>query len=210
MTDRVVNQLLTQMDGAEGLEGVYVLAATSRPDLIDPALLRPGRLDRSLLCDMPSHTDRLEIMQACARKIQLAPSVDLDEFAHATAGYSGADLQALIYNAHLDAVHATLPSSVGASGVVGAIADRPVEYISFGGPATNGSAPVLSRAEQAQVDKRLQTMLGAAERKSTAVVEAAPKRVVERKHLRRALQSTRPSVPREELVRLGRMCVASD
>lgn len=61
VTDRVVNQLLTQMDGAEGLEGVYVLAATSRPDLIDPALLRPGRLDKSLLCDMPSETDRLEV-----------------------------------------------------------------------------------------------------------------------------------------------------
>ncbi len=53
MTDRVVNQLLTQLDGVEGLEGVYVLAATSRPDLIDPALLRPGRLDKALLCPMP-------------------------------------------------------------------------------------------------------------------------------------------------------------
>ncbi|KAL8286225.1 hypothetical protein RQP46_004713 [Phenoliferia psychrophenolica] len=60
VTDRVVNQMLTQMDGAEGLDGVYVLAATSRPDLIDPALLRPGRLDKSLLCDMPNHDDRLE------------------------------------------------------------------------------------------------------------------------------------------------------
>lgn len=53
--------MLTQMDGAEGLEGVYVLAATSRPDLIDPALLRPGRLDKSLLCDMPNAQDRLEV-----------------------------------------------------------------------------------------------------------------------------------------------------
>ncbi len=54
MTDRVVNQLLTQLDGVESLQGVYVLAASSRPDLIDPALLRPGRIDRSLLCDMPT------------------------------------------------------------------------------------------------------------------------------------------------------------
>ncbi|KAG1469689.1 hypothetical protein G6F56_003111 [Rhizopus delemar] len=60
VTDRVVNQMLTQMDGAEGLDGVYVLAATSRPDLIDPALLRPGRLDKALLCGMPSTKERLE------------------------------------------------------------------------------------------------------------------------------------------------------
>ena len=53
MTDRVVNQLLTQLDGVEGLNGVYVLAATSRPDLIDPALLRPGRLDKCLYCGIP-------------------------------------------------------------------------------------------------------------------------------------------------------------
>jgi peroxin-1 len=61
VTDRVVNQMLTEMDGAQGLEGVYVLAATSRPDLIDSALLRPGRLDKSLLCDMPNEEDRLEV-----------------------------------------------------------------------------------------------------------------------------------------------------
>lgn len=53
VTDRVVNQLLTQLDGVEGLDGVYVLAATSRPDLIDPALLRPGRLDKCLYCGIP-------------------------------------------------------------------------------------------------------------------------------------------------------------
>ena len=54
VTDRVVNQLLTQLDGVEGLDGVYVLAATSRPDLIDPALLRPGRLDKCLYCGIPN------------------------------------------------------------------------------------------------------------------------------------------------------------
>lgn len=53
--------MLTEMDGAQGLDGVYVLAATSRPDLIDPALLRPGRLDKSLLCDMPDSSERSEV-----------------------------------------------------------------------------------------------------------------------------------------------------
>lgn len=107
VTDRVVNQLLTQMDGAEGLEGVYVLAATSRPDLIDPALLRPGRLDKSLLCDMPGMKDRLDILRAVSGKLVLGKKVEerLEEVAARTVGFSGADLQALMYNAHLEAVH---------------------------------------------------------------------------------------------------------
>jgi len=61
VTDRVVNQMLTEMDGAQGLEGVYVLAATSRPDLIDSALLRPGRLDKAIICDMPDQQERLDV-----------------------------------------------------------------------------------------------------------------------------------------------------
>jgi peroxin-1 len=61
VTDRVVNQLLTQLDGVEALTGVYVLAATSRPDLIDPALLRPGRLDKLLYCGMPSLEERKQV-----------------------------------------------------------------------------------------------------------------------------------------------------
>lgn len=113
VTDRVVNQLLTQMDGAEGLSGVYVLAATSRPDLIDPALLRPGRLDKSLICDLPSLDDRLDILRALSKKLKLDPSIlssssthqTLHEVARRTDGYSGADLQAVIYNAHLEAIH---------------------------------------------------------------------------------------------------------
>ena len=113
VTDRVVNQLLTQMDGAEGLSGVYVLAATSRPDLIDPALLRPGRLDKSLLCDMPDSDDRIDILRVLSKKLVIAPEVmssksssrNLVEVARRTAGYSGADLQAVIYNAHLEAIH---------------------------------------------------------------------------------------------------------
>lgn len=106
VTDRVVNQMLTQMDGAEGLEGVYVLAATSRPDLIDPALLRPGRLDKSLLCDLPDLNDRLDILRALSQeKLELDASVSILTIAERTEGYSGADLQAVLYNAHLEAIH---------------------------------------------------------------------------------------------------------
>lgn len=112
VTDRVVNQLLTLMDGAEGLSGVYILAATSRPDLIDPALLRPGRLDKSLLCDLPNLDDRLDILRALSKKLKINPDIlrvsahgrNVAEIARITDGYSGADLQAVIYNAHLEAI----------------------------------------------------------------------------------------------------------
>ncbi len=105
VTDRVVNQMLTQMDGAEGLDGVYVLAATSRPDLIDSALLRPGRLDKSVICDMPNTEDRFDILQAVTSKMNMDPTVDIHEVAENCEGFSGADLQALAYNAYLSAVH---------------------------------------------------------------------------------------------------------
>ncbi|KAK4229029.1 P-loop containing nucleoside triphosphate hydrolase protein [Podospora fimiseda] len=113
VTDRVVNQLLTQMDGAEGLSGVYVLAATSRPDLIDPALLRPGRLDKSLLCDFPNAEDRLDIIRALASKVKVDDVVwqsedDMRELGERTEGFTGADLQALVSNAQLEAIHDVL------------------------------------------------------------------------------------------------------
>ncbi|KAH9512750.1 Peroxisome biosynthesis protein pex1 [Bulinus truncatus] len=105
VTDRVVNQLLTQLDGVEGLQGVYVLAATSRPDLIDPALLRPGRLDRSILCEMPDNEDRFEILKALSKKMSLAWDVDFKEIAAMCEHFTGADLKALLYNAQLKAIH---------------------------------------------------------------------------------------------------------
>lgn len=113
VTDRVVNQLLTLMDGAEGLSGVYVLAATSRPDLIDPALLRPGRLDKSLLCDLPTLEDRVDILKALSHQVKMSPELtDSDEawteIARRCETYSGADLQALISNAQLEAIHDVL------------------------------------------------------------------------------------------------------
>ncbi|KAM3596021.1 uncharacterized protein V6R79_007067 [Siganus canaliculatus] len=111
VTDRVVNQLLTQLDGVEGLQGVYVLAATSRPDLIDPALLRPGRLDKSLYCPPPDLEARVEILRALSAGVPLAADVDLDQLAAATELFTGADLKALLYNAQLEAIHNSPGSS---------------------------------------------------------------------------------------------------
>ena len=108
VTDRVVNQLLTQLDGVESLGGVYILAATSRPDLIDPALLRPGRLDKCVFCPMPDAAERLEILTIIARQLNIVNIVDLNKMAEETEGFSGADLKALVYNAQVDAVHSCI------------------------------------------------------------------------------------------------------
>ncbi|NXU75473.1 PEX1 factor, partial [Oreotrochilus melanogaster] len=112
VTDRVVNQLLTQLDGVEGLQGVYVLAATSRPDLIDPALLRPGRLDKCLYCPPPDQNSRYEILKALSHSLSLANDVDFWELAAKTEWFTGADLKALLYNAQLEAIHSNLGSGL--------------------------------------------------------------------------------------------------
>jgi peroxin-1 len=133
--------MLTQLDGAEGLEGVYVLAATSRPDLVDPALLRPGRLDKSLLCDIPTFEERLSILQALARKLDLSPEVDLFGLAHRTTNYTGADLQAMLYNAHLEAVHDVI-SAQNERTVNGneEVLERAFSKFKVGGAVVNGNS----------------------------------------------------------------------
>ncbi|EEY70091.1 peroxisome biogenesis factor, putative [Phytophthora infestans T30-4] len=112
VTDRLVNQLLTFLDGVEARKGVYVLAATSRPDMIDPALLRPGRLDKSLYCGFPNEEERLDILRAVSKDMELSHEAleYLSEIARASksAHFSGADLQAIIYSAQLELVHEKL------------------------------------------------------------------------------------------------------
>lgn len=118
VTDRVVNQLLTELDGVEGLAGVSVLAATSRPDLIDPALLRPGRLDRLLFCGLPNEAERRSILAALAATLPLSQDVDLAAVAAATHGLSGADLRAVLADAQIAAVHASIDARSTASPVI--------------------------------------------------------------------------------------------
>ncbi|KPU62253.1 ATPase AAA, partial [Thermococcus sp. EP1] len=99
VTDRLINQLLTEMDGIEENSGVVVIAATNRPDILDPALLRPGRFDRLLLVPAPDEKARLEILKVHTRRVPLAADVSLEELAKRTEGYSGADLAALVREA---------------------------------------------------------------------------------------------------------------
>ncbi|MEK6978083.1 MAG: AAA family ATPase, partial [Candidatus Hydrothermarchaeota archaeon] len=102
-----LNQLLTEMDGVEELNKVVVIAATNRPDLIDPALLRPGRLDRLLLVPVPDEEARGEIFKVHTKHMPL-DAVDLDRLAKQTDGYVGADIEALCREAGMLAIRETL------------------------------------------------------------------------------------------------------
>ncbi len=94
--EQTLNQLLVEMDGFESNDGVILLAATNRPDVLDPALLRPGRFDRQIVVDMPDVKGREAILRVHTRKIPLAPNVTLDRLAKGTPGLSGADLANLV------------------------------------------------------------------------------------------------------------------
>jgi cell division protease FtsH len=99
--EQTLNQLLVEMDGFETNEGVILIAATNRPDVLDPALLRPGRFDRQVIVGRPDVRGREEILRVHARKIPLAPDVNLSVLARATPGFSGADLANLVNEAAL-------------------------------------------------------------------------------------------------------------
>jgi len=100
--DRVVNQLLTEMDGIQELKDVVVIAATNRPDIVDPSLLRPGRFDRMIYVPPPDEKARLEILRVHTRNVPLADDVDLAEIAKETEYYTGADLEALVREAAMN------------------------------------------------------------------------------------------------------------
>ncbi|KAL9538989.1 hypothetical protein MBANPS3_010537 [Mucor bainieri] len=234
VTDRVVNQMLTQMDGAEGLDGVYVLAATrfvlgdiyactphieapfiisSRPDLIDPALLRPGRLDKALLCGMPSFDERLEILQALAAKMHLAPDVDLKLYADKTEGFSGADLQGFLYNAHLEAIHGAIDMDTFKEAQNTKSANKASSDKSDFVMNQTGKVP-LTLAEKGHISQRL-AMIKKGKLSSSAAAalkDAAEKDTpsehsneakITRSYLEKSLKSTRPSITAEEAHRLG-------
>jgi len=108
VTERVISQLLTELDGLEKLENVVVIGATNRPDLIDPALLRPGRFDRLVYVPPPDEKARLEILKIHTRKMPLAKDVSLEQLAKETEHYSGSDLAALCREAAMLALRENL------------------------------------------------------------------------------------------------------
>ncbi|MBW4474189.1 MAG: ATP-dependent zinc metalloprotease FtsH2, partial [Stenomitos rutilans HA7619-LM2] len=97
--EQTLNQLLTEMDGFEGNTGIIIIAATNRPDVLDSALLRPGRFDRQVTVDAPDMKGRLEVLQVHARNKKLSPEVSLEAIARRTPGFTGADLANLLNEA---------------------------------------------------------------------------------------------------------------
>ncbi|KFF41372.1 MAG: ATP-dependent zinc metalloprotease FtsH3 [Candidatus Atelocyanobacterium thalassa] len=106
--EQTLNQLLTEMDGFEGNTGIIIIAATNRPDVLDAALLRPGRFDRQVVVDRPDYAGRREILQVHARGKTLSKDVDLDKIARRTPGFTGADLSNLLNEAAILAARRSL------------------------------------------------------------------------------------------------------
>src|SRR5438128_9296768 len=100
-SEHVISQLLTEMDGIEALVNVVVIGASNRPDMIDPAILRPGRFDRLIFVPAPDHATRLQILKIHTRNMPLAKDVDVDQITSQAAGYSGADLEGVCREAGL-------------------------------------------------------------------------------------------------------------
>ncbi|MEB3845757.1 MAG: AAA family ATPase, partial [Desulfurococcales archaeon] len=112
VSERIVSQLLTELDGIARLENVIVIAATNRPDMIDPALIRPGRLEKLIYVPPPDKRARLEILKIYTRKVPLSTDVDLVEIAERTEGYTGADIEALVREAALIALRGDLSTTI--------------------------------------------------------------------------------------------------
>jgi len=99
--EQTLNQLLVEMDGFDTTEGVILVAATNRPDVLDPALLRPGRFDRQVVVNRPDMRGRVEVLQVHTKKVPIAANVELEKIARGTPGFSGADLENLVNEAAL-------------------------------------------------------------------------------------------------------------
>jgi SpoVK/Ycf46/Vps4 family AAA+-type ATPase len=111
VTKRVVNQLLTEMDGLEERKGIFIIAATNRPDIIDPAMLRPQRLDKLLYVPLPDQNAREQILVTLTRKTSLDKSVSLAVLAKKCVRFSGADMSALVREASLSALSRFMTSA---------------------------------------------------------------------------------------------------
>ncbi|MBF8263846.1 MAG: ftsH [Parachlamydiales bacterium] len=124
--EQTLNQLLVEMDGFDTREGVILMAATNRPDVLDRALLRPGRFDRRVILDLPDVKGRLEILKVHARKIKIDASVDLNDIARSTPGASGADLENILNEAAL------LAARMGRSAVTSVEAKEACDKVRYG------------------------------------------------------------------------------
>ena len=194
VSERVVNQLLTELDGLETRRSVFVIAATNRPELIDPAMLRPGRLDKRLYVPLPCAADRFSILAACSRRSKVAASVDLAAVAadSRAEGFSGADLAALLREAGLAVLRALpRPSAL----------DRHSQRQQA---AAVTAAPGAGTAAAAAVPAAAGAAAGA-EGVAPPLPEARASLEIGPEHFEEALARVRPSVSRADRVRYERM-----
>merc|ERR1712005_19956 len=110
--DRVMNQLLTEMDGVGSKKNVFIIGATNRPDIIDPALMRPGRLDQLIYIPMPDYESRLSVLKAVLRKSPVAPDVPLDYLATHLDKFSGADITEICQRAAKFAIRESIEKDI--------------------------------------------------------------------------------------------------
>lgn len=180
VSERVVNQLLTEMDGLDSRRSVFVIAATNRPELIDPAMLRPGRLDKLLYVPLPSPDDRYSILQALGASIKLAQDVNLKAIAHDSRadGFSGADCAALLREAGLavlrDGILGKKTTTPQAGHVEESKESSPLQITSNHFKyAFEHVLPSVSKKDQARYDKLRDRMARARTRATTESETAA-------------------------------------
>eukprot|EP01059_Diplonema_ambulator_P012575 TRINITY_DN22965_c0_g1_i1.p1 TRINITY_DN22965_c0_g1~~TRINITY_DN22965_c0_g1_i1.p1 ORF type:complete len:975 (+),score=142.29 TRINITY_DN22965_c0_g1_i1:51-2927(+) len=197
VTDRVVNQLLCHLDGAEGRSGVYVVAATARPDLIDKALLRPGRLDVQVCCDMPGAEEREEVLGAAGRKLNLGQDVSFKILAEKTPGFTSADLSALLSTARLQCIQQIVDTSA-------ALAKMNIDTIPSNPSSSPSSSPWTSLNAQPSNHDDLDTYitdLNLTTANSSAPPTATQIPVITQAILLEALAATRPSISDKDAAR---------
>jgi len=112
--DRVINQILTEMDGMGAKKSVFIIGATNRPDIIDPAVLRPGRLDQLIYIPLPDEGSRMNILKSVLRKSPVSPDVDLQYLARTLHGFSGADLTEICQRAAKMAIRESIEKEIEA------------------------------------------------------------------------------------------------
>ncbi|KAJ3396779.1 Peroxisome biosynthesis protein pex1 [Lobulomyces angularis] len=195
VTDRVVNQLLTLMDGAEGLDGVYVLAATSRPDMIDPALLRPGRLDKTVKIDLPDFKDRLKIIETVKSKMKFEDAVDFGEFD--LDRFTGADIQGWLYSAYLLSVHEILDLKKGLySGGNKKAVGQENSYV-----GEREEVKMIGTGGNVKVVKRLYENIGSDGKDNVQSNKKETIVFVGKRHLEASLKECKPSLSQKEFLK---------
>jgi ribosome biogenesis ATPase len=155
VSERVVNQLLTEMDGLESRRSVFVIAATNRPELIDPAMMRPGRLDKLLYVPLPIPSERVSILRALSSNVSLGPDVDLERIGGSprAEGYSGADCAALLREAGLAVLKEEMAASLSlSSDEKGGSVELRIMAKHFDA-AFDSVMPSVSKKDQARYDK---------------------------------------------------------